>query len=173
MSAIVGLVSFFGPYTEAMTTPAKPPPWRDAGQYGQCKKKQCCVCMTVADVNDLDNDEMGFATSGTLRRLEHVAAAAGFEPRRIWQNVDEALTRQFIAEQRRFQAEANGAPLSRWATLFSADVGFAADGRAYLYENLLMPNWKRPGYFWHEAVDRAVVAAARCRPLPRCATSSS
>ena len=33
--------------------------------------------MTVADVIDYEHDEMGFATSGTLRRLEHVAAAAG------------------------------------------------------------------------------------------------
>jgi len=111
--------------------------------------------MTVADVIDLEHDEMGFATSGTLRRLDQVAAAAGLDVRRVWQSVDEALTRQLMAEQRQYQAEAKGAPLSRWATLFSADVGFAADGRAYLYENLLMPNWKRAGYFWHEAVDRA------------------
>ena len=138
--------------------PDKPPPWRDAASYAKCRGKHakgCCVCMTVADVIDHEHDEMGFATSGTLRRLEHVAAAAGLDKRRLWQNVDEVLTRQFIAEQRRFQAESKGAPLSRWATLFSADVGFAADGRAYLYENLLMPNWKRPGYYWHEAVDRA------------------
>ena len=141
--------------------PGNPPPWRDPATYGACRgrgaraSRKCCVCMTVADVIDHEHDEKGFATSGTLRRLDHVAAAAGLDVRRVWQSADEALIRQFVAEQRRFQAESKGAPLSRWATLFSADVGFAADGRAYLYENLLMPNWKRPGYYWHEAVDRA------------------
>ena len=145
--------------------PTQPPPWGNADSYRKCKGRKatlmeraaqgCCVCQTVADVIDMEHDEKGFATSGTLRRLDHVISAAGLDVRRVWQNVDEALIKQFIAEQRRFQAEAKGAPLSRWATLFSADVGFAADGRAYLYENLLQPNWKRPGYFWHEAVDRA------------------
>jgi hypothetical protein len=142
--------------------PANPPPWRDEASYSKCKNKRggkakpdCCICLTVADVFDIEHDEQGFATSGTLRRLEHVAVEAGFDARRVWQSVDEALIREFIAEQHAYQREASGAPLSRWATLFSADVGFAADGRAVLYENLLMPNWKRPGYFWHEAVDRA------------------
>ena len=143
--------------------PAKHPPWRDASWYEQCKARhrttskagKCCVCLTVADVFDIEHDEKGFATSGTLRKLDHVASDAGLEPRRVWQSVDEALIREFIAEQRYYQKQAAGSPLSRWATIFSADVGFTADGRAYLYENLLMPNWKRPGYFWHEAVDRA------------------
>jgi len=144
--------------------PREGPPWIDAAAYSHCQSKprkaagsrpSCCVCMTVADVFDLENDERGFATTGTLRRLDHVAAAAGLDPRRVWQNVDEALIREMVAEQRAYQKESNGAPLTRWNTLFSADVGFAADGRAYLYENLLQPNWKRPGYFWHEAVDRA------------------
>ena len=143
--------------------PNRPPPWRNAAAYNDCKARSglppksngsCCICLTVADVFDTEHDEMGFATSGTLRRLDHVATAAGLQPRRLWQGVDEALIREFIVEQRRYQEEAKGAPLSRWSTLFSADVGFAADGRAYMYENLLMPNWKRPGYFWHEAVDR-------------------
>ena len=141
------------------TPPSKPSPWRDAASYNKCRakatKKECCVCLTVADIIDLEDDERGFSTSGTLRRLDHVAAANGLNPRRVWQSVDEALIRNFVQEQRMYQAKAKGAPLSRWATLFSADVGFSADGRAYLYENLLMPNWKRPGYFWHEAVDRA------------------
>ena len=145
--------------------PRVAPPWIAPEAYAECVRKrarsarspssECCVCMTVADVFDVEHDERGFATSGTLRRLDHVAEAAGLDPKRVWQNVDEALIREMIAEQRYYQSEAAGAPLSRWATVFSADVGFAADGRAYLYENLLMPNWKRPGYFWHEAVDRA------------------
>ena len=139
--------------------PANPPPWRDADSYRKCKQKQwktqCCICLTVADVFDIENDEAGFATGGTLKRLEQVATAAGLDPRRVWQSAEEAIIRSLMAEQRSYQREAQGAPLSRWATLFSTDVGFAADGRAYLYENLLMPNWKRPGYFWHEAVDRA------------------
>ena len=149
------------------TPPKTPPAWRDAVSYESARTcgagvqqhvirdPKCCICLTVADVFDIDHDERGFATSGTLRRLDHVVERAGLQPKRVWQSVDEALIREFIVEQRRFQREANGAPLSRWSTLFSADVGFAADGRAYLYENLLMPNWKRAGYFWHEAVDRA------------------
>ena len=147
------------------TPPRQGPPWIDEAKYSSCSKQvgkrrssgsaSCCLCMTVADVFDQEHDERGFATSGTLRRLDHVASAAGLDPRRVWQNVDDALIREMIAEQRAFQKQSKGAPLSRWNTLFSADVGFAADGRAYLYENLLQPNWKRPGYFWHEAVDRA------------------
>ena len=129
--------------------PSMRAPWHDDEYRRRCTTKegvaQCCVCLTVADVFDTEHDERGFATSGTLRRLDHVAKAAGLDPRRVWQNVDEALIRQFIAEQRAYQNEAKGAPLARWATLFSADVGFAADGTAYLYENLLMPQWKRPG----------------------------
>lgn len=152
--------------------PRNPPPWIKPEAYVDCvggraggnkrlrtarpsAASACCICLTVADVFDMENDERGFATSGTLRRLDHVAKDAGLDPKLVWQNVDEALIREMIAEQRAYQRESNGAPLSRWSTVFSADVGFAADGRAYLYENLLMPNWKRPGYFWHEAVDRA------------------
>ena len=97
-----------------------------------------------------------------------MAKAAGLDPRRVWQNVDEALIRQFIAEQRAYQNEAKGAPLARWATLFSADVGFAADGTAYLYENLLMPQWKRPGC--KAALERTYSAhlASLLSPRPLC-----
>lgn len=69
---------------------------------------------------------------------------------------DDVLLREMATEQKNFQRNAAAAEhrlqhrgpknsktsqLSRWATLFTADVGFAADGRAYLYETLLQPSW--------------------------------
>ena len=129
---------------------------------------------SVADVVDSDHDEQGFATGGTLRRLEHAAASAGVDTSQLWRSVDDVLLREMATEQKNFQRNAAAAEhrlqhrgpqnsktsqqfisqLSRWATLFTADVGFAADGRAYLYETLLQPSWKGPGFQWTEAADR-------------------
>jgi len=177
--------------------PATPPPGTDANQWAACRAKghrkppqECCFCSSVSDVVDVEHDEAGFATGGTLRRLSHAAASAGVSPRTLWRNVDDALLRSFAAEQRSFQREAsegddaahgggghngddahggrghNGdahgggggghsrSHLARWSTVFSADFGFTADGGALLFETLMQPSWKRPGYQWSEAADR-------------------
>ncbi len=42
----------------------------------------------------------GFATSGTLRKLEHIARDAGFAPGALWRSVDEATTRYLMQQQR-------------------------------------------------------------------------
>ena len=158
--------------------PPQPPPWADAAKWAACRavlarggrpNQDCCFCKSVADVVDSDHDEQGFATGGTLRRLEHAAASAGVDTSQLWQSVDDVLLREMATEQKNFQRNAAAAgnrlqhrgpknsktsQLSRWATLFTADVGFAADGRAYLYETLLQPSWKAPGFQWTEAADR-------------------
>tara|TARA_B100000795_G_scaffold208726_1_gene162205 strand:+ start:1447 stop:2619 length:1173 start_codon:yes stop_codon:yes gene_type:complete len=163
--------------------PQQPPPWADAAKWAACRavlargggpkkraKTDCCYCKSIADVVDSDHDEQGFATGGTLRRLEHVAASAGVDTRQLWQSVDDVLLREMATEQKHFQRNAAAAKhrglrnsqksqqftdqLSRWATPFTADVGFAADGRAYLFETLLQPSWKGPGFQWTEAADR-------------------
>jgi len=151
--------------------PPQPPPWADAAKWAACgavlarggrPTNDCCFCKSVAGVVDLEHDEQGFATGGTLRRLEHVAASAGVDAWQLWQSVDDVLLREMATEQKHFQRDAaaaehggeRGGHLSRWATPFTADVGFAADGRAYLYETLLQPSWKGPGFQWTEAADR-------------------
>ena len=158
--------------------PPQPPPWADAAKWAACRavlarggrpNQDCCFCKSVADVVDSDHDEQGFATGGTLRRLEHAPASAGVDTSQLWQSVDDVLLREMATEQKNFQRNAAAAgnrlqhrgpknsktsQLSRWATLFTADVGFAADGRAYLYETLLQPSWKAPGFQWTEAADR-------------------
>ena len=135
--------------------PAKPA-WATAEEWARCSARGagCCKCLFVAENVDAAHDEAGFATAGTLRRLEHAAVAAGLDPRALWRSADDALTRQLAAEQARFQSEKGAKALSRWATPFCADLAFTADGRAYLYENHLFPTWKRPGYFHAIAVDR-------------------
>ena len=163
--------------------PPQPPPWADAAKWAACRAvlarggrpiKDCCFCKSVADVIDSDHDEQGFATGGMLRRLEHVAASAGVDTWQLWRSVDDVLLREMATEQKHFQRNAAAAEhrvehrgpqnsktsqqfisqLSRWSTPFTTDVGFAADGRAYLYETLLQPSWKGPGFQWTEAADR-------------------
>lgn len=154
--------------------PTDPPPWladaeflpwyrscQKASRHGgdanlpSAAKSTCCVCQAVSDVMDSNHEESGFSTTGTLRKLEQVATAAGLDPRQLVHNLDGTLIRQMVADQRNFQAQARGAALSRWETPFVADVSFSVDGRAYLYENQLTgPAWKRPGFWWTEEDDR-------------------
>ena len=143
-----------GMATCAPKPPRDPPPWVERSVYAEQLKAKSCVCQTVSDVIDQQHDEVGFASSGTLRRLDHAASSAGIAPESVWRGIDEVLTREMIIEQRKFQDSSSNRSLSRWATVFSSDLGFAADGHAYIYETSLLPSWKQPGFQSTEAVDR-------------------
>ena len=146
--------------------PGHLPPWVSSARYQQCKGSikdrgkdrqppGCCLCQTVGDVLDIDHGERGFATTGTLRKLEHIARASGIAPSTLRRNADEVMTRYIMMQQREWIAEANGtATLSRWQTPFSMDVAFGADGRAWVYDSHLLPTWKRPGHWSHQHIDR-------------------
>tara|TARA_B110001452_G_scaffold103513_1_gene85912 strand:- start:297 stop:3341 length:3045 start_codon:yes stop_codon:yes gene_type:complete len=141
-------------------------PWVDPARFSQCaatvtdKKKGsrqpdgCCVCQTVADTLDLEHDQRGFATTGSLRKMDHIATDHGIDPRVLRRSMDEAITRYLVMMQKYYQAEADGKRLSRWNTPMAIDVAFGADGRAYVYEGHLVPNWKRAGHFFQPFMDR-------------------
>ena len=57
----------------------------------------------MADTIDVLHGERGFATGGTLLRLEHVARAAGLEPAKLRRSFDEAALRFIVKQQIEFQ----------------------------------------------------------------------
>mmetsp|Transcript_40329 Transcript_40329/g.106853 ORF Transcript_40329/g.106853 Transcript_40329/m.106853 type:complete len:626 (+) Transcript_40329:35-1912(+) len=114
----------------------------------------CCICMTVADAIDAGHGERGFATTGTLRRIEQIARQNGLAPSALWQNADEAIVRYLMMQQRAFVAEANGSTLARWQTPFSVDIAFSSDAKAWIYDSHLLPTWKRPGHWKNWLIDR-------------------
>lgn len=124
------------------------------GDKEQKQPKGCCVCQTVADTVDLEHDQRGFATGGTLRKVDHIALDYGIAPSVLKRSMDETITRYLMMQQKYYQRQAPGKTLSRWQTPMAIDVAFGADGRAYVYEGHLVPNWKRPGHFWQPVVDR-------------------
>ena len=145
--------------------PRERAPWVSAVRYDQCKKSKasakresqpdgCCICQTVGDTLDIENGEEGFATSGTLLKVEQIARANGVHPHKLWRNADEAMNRYLIMQQRAWVKAANGSTLARWHTPFSMDVAFGADGRAWIYDSHLLPTWKRPGHWHHRHIDR-------------------
>lgn len=73
-------------------------PWLSSERYDKCKGKAhpsranprakdpknaqpagCCICQTVGDTIDTEHGERGFATTGTLRKLRHIAAQNGLQ----------------------------------------------------------------------------------------------
>ena len=81
---------------------------------------------------DFEHGERGFATSGTLRKLEHIAREAGFTPGELWRSVDDVTTRYLMQQQRAFTEEHNA----------SAAEG-AAGARHYYANPNPNPNPKR------------------------------
>jgi len=114
----------------------------------------CCICLTAADEIDTEHSERGFATGGTLLKVEEIARQNGIAPGVLWSNADEAIVRYLMMQQRAFVADANGSSLSRWHSPFSVDVGFGADGKAWAYDSHLLPTWKRAGHWKNRHLDR-------------------
>ena len=150
--------------------PAEKPPWVDPARFATCAKPRadkeakqpdgCCVCQTVADTLDLEHDQAGFATTGTLRKMDHIARSHNIEPRVLKRSMDETITRYLMMMQRSYQEASPGKPLSRWHTPMAIDVAFGADGQAYVYEGHLVPNWKRANHFWQPVMDREYALGA-------------
>ena len=155
--------------------PNQRPPWVSPERFAECSKpgaarnKQpagCCICQTAGDTVDFEHGERGFATSGTLRKLEHIARDAGFTPGELWRSVDDVTSRYLMQQQRAFFEEHNASAsegntgahhnnaMPLWNTPFSMDVAFASDGNAFIYDTHLAPTWKRPGHWRHPAIDR-------------------
>jgi len=153
----------WGPDPKCAPLPSHRAPWVSEERFKRCQTRGrstaqpagCCLCLTVADTLDLSHGEKGFATTGTLRKLENIARDAGLEPAQVWRSLDDAMTRYLIEQQRDFAAEARGRTISRWSTPFSFDASFGADGRAWLYDTHLLPTWKRPNHWQQAVVDRA------------------
>ena len=92
--------------------PSHRPPYIEEARYEACKgdrrgqPKGCCLCPSVAETLDTAHGERGFATTGTLRRLDVVAEQAGLPPAALWRSVDEVVTRYLLQQQRDWLAEA-------------------------------------------------------------------
>jgi len=145
--------------------PEHRPPFISEERFAQCRPRKegkgsaaqpagCCLCLSVSDVVDEAHSEAGFATGGTLLRLEHVARAAGLSPQRLRVSIDGAITRYLVMQQREFLVEANGSSISRWQTPFSVDIAFGPEGDAVIYDTHLVPTWKKARHWPHPAIDR-------------------
>eukprot|EP00908_Phaeocystis_cordata_P002863 Transcript_13107.p1 GENE.Transcript_13107~~Transcript_13107.p1 ORF type:complete len:1268 (-),score=81.37 Transcript_13107:143-3946(-) len=141
--------------------PTERPPWVNPARFAKCSKLShkeqqpsgCCICQTVADTLDLEHDQRGFATTGTLRKMDHIATDNGLDPALLKKSMDDAITRYLIMQQEKYRTDSGGSRLSRWHTPMAIDVAFGADGRAWVYEGHLVPVWKRAGHFWQPIID--------------------
>ena len=158
----------FAPDPACLSALPRPrPPWLSAERYEACKAGRegrrkgetmpaegCCICLQVADRLDTEHSERGFATTGTLRKVEQIARQNGIAPGVLWRNADDAIVRFLMMQQRAFAQEANGSSLSRWQSPFSVDVAFGSDGKAWVYDSHMLPTWKRPAHWRQWLVDR-------------------